>query len=34
LRTPEGQEQFKARDLHHALCQKLVASAVELLEEH
>ena len=33
LRTPEGQEQFKARDLHHTLCQKLVASAVELLEE-
>ena len=33
LRTPEGQEQFKARDLHHTLCQKLVASAAQLLEE-
>jgi C_GCAxxG_C_C family probable redox protein len=33
LRTPEGQEQFKARDLHHTLCRKLVASAAELLEE-
>jgi C_GCAxxG_C_C family probable redox protein len=33
LRTPEGQQQFKTRDLHHALCQKLVASAVTLLEE-
>ena len=33
LRTPEGQAQFKSRDLHHTLCQKLVASAVTLLEE-
>jgi C_GCAxxG_C_C family probable redox protein len=33
LRTPEGQAQFKTRDLHHTLCQKLVASAVTLLEE-
>ena len=33
LRTPEGQGEFKTRDLHHALCQKLVASAVTLLEE-
>jgi C_GCAxxG_C_C family probable redox protein len=33
LRTPEGQEQFKNRDLHHTLCRKLVTSAVELLEE-
>jgi C_GCAxxG_C_C family probable redox protein len=33
LRTPEGQEQYKTRDLHHTLCRKLVASAVELLEE-
>jgi C_GCAxxG_C_C family probable redox protein len=33
LCTPHGQEQFKARDLHHTLCQKLVASAVTLLEE-
>jgi C_GCAxxG_C_C family probable redox protein len=33
LRTPEGQEQFKARDLHHTLCRTLVASAANLLEE-
>ena len=33
LRTPEGQEQFKTRDLHHTLCTKLVASAAKLLEE-
>jgi C_GCAxxG_C_C family probable redox protein len=33
LRTPEGQAESKARDLHHTLCQKLVASAVTLLEE-
>jgi C_GCAxxG_C_C family probable redox protein len=33
LRTPEGQEQFKTRDLHHTLCTKLVASAARLLEE-
>ncbi len=32
LRTPEGQEQFKSCDLHHTLCRKLVADAVELLE--
>jgi C_GCAxxG_C_C family probable redox protein len=32
LRTPEGQAKFKAGDLHHTLCQKLVASAVELVE--
>jgi len=32
-RTPEGREQFKARDLHHTLCTKLVASAVELVEQ-
>jgi C_GCAxxG_C_C family probable redox protein len=31
LGTPEGQEQFKSRDLHHGLCQKLIVSAVELL---
>jgi C_GCAxxG_C_C family probable redox protein len=33
LRTPEGQAQFKNRDLHHTLCQRLVTSAVELLQE-
>lgn len=33
LRTPEGQQEFKARDLHHTLCQKLVADAVKLVEE-
>ena len=33
LLSPEGQEQFKARDLHHQLCRKLVASAAELLEK-
>jgi C_GCAxxG_C_C family probable redox protein len=33
MRTPEGQAQFKARDLHHTLCRKLVASAVKLVEE-
>jgi C_GCAxxG_C_C family probable redox protein len=33
LRTPEGQEQFKTRDLHHTLCQKLVESAAKLLED-
>ena len=32
LRTPEGQAKFKAGDLHHTLCQGLVASAVELVE--
>ena len=32
LRTPEGQEKFKAGDLHHTLCGKLVAQAVELVE--
>jgi C_GCAxxG_C_C family probable redox protein len=32
MRTPEGQAQFKAGDLHHTLCQKLVVSAVELVE--
>jgi C_GCAxxG_C_C family probable redox protein len=32
LQTPEGQAEFKARDLHQTLCQKLVASAAELLE--
>ena len=33
MRTPEGQARFKDCDLHHTLCRKLVASAVELLEE-
>jgi C_GCAxxG_C_C family probable redox protein len=33
LRTPEGQAEFKARDLHHALCRKLVASAAKLVDE-
>jgi C_GCAxxG_C_C family probable redox protein len=33
LRTPEGREAFKTRDLHHTLCRKLVAGAVELVEE-
>ena len=33
LTTPEGQAQFKARDLHHTLCAGLVKCAVELLEE-
>jgi C_GCAxxG_C_C family probable redox protein len=32
MRTPEGQAKFKAGDLHHTLCNKLVASAVELVE--
>jgi C_GCAxxG_C_C family probable redox protein len=32
LRTPEGQAKFSAGDLHHKLCNKLVASAVELVE--
>jgi C_GCAxxG_C_C family probable redox protein len=32
MRTPEGQERFKTCDLHHTLCRKLVAGAVELLE--
>jgi C_GCAxxG_C_C family probable redox protein len=32
MRTPEGQAKFKAGDLHHTLCQGLVASAVELVE--
>jgi C_GCAxxG_C_C family probable redox protein len=33
LRTPEGQEQFKNRDVHHSICQNLLISAVELLGE-
>ena len=33
LRTPEGQSQMQARDLHHTLCRQLVASAAKLLEE-
>ncbi len=33
LGTPEGQEQFKNRNLHHTLCQRLVTNAVELLEK-
>lgn len=33
LRTPEGQAEFKARDLHHTLCKGFVISAVELLGE-
>jgi len=33
LRTPEGQAKFSAGDLHHTLCGKLVASAVELVEK-
>jgi C_GCAxxG_C_C family probable redox protein len=32
LRAPEGQAQFQAGDLHHTLCQNLVASAVEMVE--
>ena len=34
FRTSAGREEAKARDLHHTLCQKLVASAVELVELH
>jgi len=33
LRTSEGQEEFKRRDLHHTLCRKIVAGAVELFEQ-
>ena len=33
LRTPEGQEEFKRRNLHHTLCAGLVCCAVELLGE-
>jgi C_GCAxxG_C_C family probable redox protein len=33
LRTPEGQQEFKTRDLHHTFCRNLVAGAVALLEE-
>jgi hypothetical protein len=32
LCTIEGQASFKARDLHHRLCSKLVASAVEMVQ--
>jgi hypothetical protein len=32
MQTPEGQADFKTRDLHQTLCAKLVASAAELLE--
>jgi len=31
LRTPEGQQEFKTRELHQALCRKLVVTAVELV---
>lgn len=30
LRTPKGQEKFKP--LHHSLCEKLIAGAIEILE--
>ena len=33
LRTPEGQEEFKTRDLHNTLCKGLVSCAVDLLGE-
>jgi C_GCAxxG_C_C family probable redox protein len=33
MRTPEGQEQFKSRDLHHKLCGGLLKCAAELLAE-
>jgi C_GCAxxG_C_C family probable redox protein len=33
LHTPEGQQQFKERELHQKLCTKLIASAIELLEQ-
>lgn len=33
LRTPEGQQQFKERDLHRTLCEKLITGAVEMLEQ-
>jgi len=33
MRTPEGMADMKARDLHHTLCRKLVASAAEMLEK-
>ena len=33
LRTPEGHQQFAERGLHASLCAKLVAGAVEILEE-
>jgi C_GCAxxG_C_C family probable redox protein len=33
LRTPEGNAEFKSRDLHHTLCARLVKSTVELLGE-
>ena len=32
LLTPDGNARFKAEDLHHKLCSRLVASAVELVE--
>ncbi len=33
MRTPEGMADMKARDLHHTLCRKLVASAAEMLDK-
>jgi C_GCAxxG_C_C family probable redox protein len=32
LRTPGGRTEFSSRDLHHTLCSKLVACAVEMVE--
>ena len=32
LRTPEGRQAMKERDLHHAICEKLVRDAVETLD--
>ena len=32
LTTPEGDRQFKERDLHHTLCARLVREASEIVE--
>ncbi len=33
LTTPEGRAEFAERNLHHVLCDRLVKSVVEMLEE-
>ncbi len=33
MRTPEGRVQFHERNLHHTLCDRVVKSVVEMLEE-
>jgi C_GCAxxG_C_C family probable redox protein len=33
LSTPEGVEQFKAQDLHHKVCPKLIRDAAEILDD-